>query len=71
MAEVDKMKNWFKRGVVLINDWETEQVDKAFAWLHKIEVGLAHEEQIPLFIFIICVLFSIEKFTKQLYLLRA
>lgn len=38
MAEVDKMKNWFERGVVVINDWETEQVDKAFAWLHKIEV---------------------------------
>ena len=45
------MKNWFERGVVVINDWETEQVDKAFAWLHKIEVGLPQEEQIPLCIF--------------------
>ena len=51
MAEVDKMKNWFERGVVVINDWETEQVDKAFAWLHKIEVGLRQEEQIPLCLF--------------------
>ena len=51
MAEVDKMKNWFKRGVVVINDWETEQVHKAFAWLHKIEVGLRQEEQIPLCLF--------------------
>ena len=71
MATVDKMNNWFDRVVVVVDGWETKQVDKSFAWLNKIEAGLAQEEQIPLFIFIFCTSFSIEKFTKQLYLLRA
>lgn len=51
MAEVDKINNWSEREVVVVNDWEMKQVDKSFAWLNKIEVGLAQEEQIPLCLF--------------------
>ncbi|CAM0877206.1 unnamed protein product [Alopecurus aequalis] len=36
-AEVAKINNRFKREEVVINGWETEQVDKASAWLKKIE----------------------------------
>ena len=38
MAEVAKINNRFKREEVVINGWETEQLDKASAWLKKIEV---------------------------------
>lgn len=37
-AEVAKINNRFKREDVVINGWETEQVEKASAWLKKIEV---------------------------------
>jgi hypothetical protein len=37
-AEVAQINNRFKREEVVINGWETEQVDKACAWLKKIEV---------------------------------
>ncbi|KAG8061310.1 hypothetical protein GUJ93_ZPchr0003g18468 [Zizania palustris] len=36
-AEVAKINNRFKREEVVINGWEREQVDKASAWLKKIE----------------------------------
>ena len=37
-AEVAKINNRFKREEVVINGWETEQVEEASAWLKKIEV---------------------------------
>lgn len=37
-AEMAKINNRFKREEVVINGWETEQVEKASAWLKKIEV---------------------------------
>ncbi|GJM97001.1 hypothetical protein PR202_ga13891 [Eleusine coracana subsp. coracana] len=36
-AEMAKINNRFKREEVVINGWETEQVDKASAWLKKIQ----------------------------------
>lgn len=42
-AEIAKINNRFKREEVVINGWETEQVDKASAWLKKIEDGVASE----------------------------
>jgi hypothetical protein len=36
--EVAKINNKFKREEVVINGWESQQVDKATAWLAKIEV---------------------------------
>ncbi|XP_066337440.1 remorin 4.1-like isoform X2 [Miscanthus floridulus] len=38
-AEVAKINNRFKREEVVINGWETEQVEEASAWLKKIEFG--------------------------------
>lgn len=46
-AEVAKINNRFKREEVVINGWETEQVDKASAWLKKIEV----QSSTPFFLF--------------------
>jgi hypothetical protein len=37
-AEMAKINNRFKREDVVINGWETEQVEKASAWFKKIEV---------------------------------
>jgi hypothetical protein len=37
-AEMAKINNRFKREEIVINGWETEQLDKASAWLKKIEV---------------------------------
>lgn len=37
-AEVSKINNRFKRQEVTINGWENEKVEKATAWLKKVEV---------------------------------
>lgn len=42
-AEIAKINNRFKREDVVINGWESEQVEKASAWLKKLEVSIADE----------------------------
>jgi hypothetical protein len=39
-AEMAKINNRFKREEIVINGWETEQLDNASAWLKKIQVTL-------------------------------
>jgi hypothetical protein len=51
-AEMAKINNRFKREELVINGWETDQVEKASAWLKKIEVigSTRHIISSPLFL---------------------